>query len=54
MLDITCMIDIDDIRTTVSIKKQTQERLVILCKKNQSFDNLINYLIDSLEQKNVC
>lgn len=49
MLDITCMADIGDILTTVSIRKYTQERLVILCKKNQSFDNLINYLIDSLE-----
>lgn len=53
MFDITCMADIDDILTTVSIRKHTQRRLVILCKKNQSFDNLINQLIDSLEQKNV-
>jgi len=47
------MEDIHSIRTTVSIKKQTKERLVILGKKNQSYDDVINQLIDFKELKKI-
>jgi len=35
--------------TTITVKKKTLLRLILHCRKNQSYDNLINVLLDNEE-----
>lgn len=37
--------------TTISVKKSTHKRIARLCRKDQTYDNLLNELADEREKK---
>jgi hypothetical protein len=37
--------------TTITISKQTKERLLLYAKKNETWDQIINKILDALEGK---
>jgi len=47
-INIVCVSDMKD-STTITVKKKTLLRLMLHCRKNQSYDNLINVLLDNEE-----